>query len=224
MRRLLRPTGPALTTPRTRRSGALSRLLLSMIAFAVGGFCLTACNGSEAAAPSDVHVASPVGTSTRPSTGTPVVTPGRVSTSRSGSVSGSISPSSQPDTTAGAQAFGAFYIQRLNLSYRTADATKLTGLSSDSCATCRAFGGAALKLSAAGNHHGGDVLRIKRTFLLQSDDDVHVVGVDVEQRAVPVLDSRGTILRSTKPGAGVFIFTMSYRGRWIISRIQTVVE
>lgn len=112
-------------------------------------------------------------------------------------------------------------MDQLNRASRTANPQLLFDLASAACKTCTAFLESVKDLRMNGERFAGDTLRINYSTPQVYTKELRTVLIDVTQIAVPVLDSRGQAVRTTKPGKGAFVATVSFVGhRWIINRLQ----
>jgi hypothetical protein len=123
----------------------------------------------------------------------------------------------------GAEAFAAFFIDSLNSAARMADPGLLEGLYTRDCTTCIAMHESIQTLRTQQRRHAAATLIVRRSAALSFTDDQKTVQLDVDQRAVQILDKTGRGIDTTRAGSGAFVMTLEFgNGHWVASRLQTV--
>ncbi len=132
-----------------------------------------------------------------------------------------IPAAARPETSAGAEAFTAFFFKQINHSWSSGDPAALEGLFASECKTCVAFHDGAEELREAGQHHQGETLSVEHLTVSNFVDPKRELTVWVTQNAVPVVNDKGVKVSMTKAAKGAFIVTVKFQGRWVVSRLQT---
>jgi hypothetical protein len=132
-----------------------------------------------------------------------------------------IPAAARPETSAGAEAFTAFYFKELNRAWETGNPSPLEGLSAPDCKTCVAFFEGAQSLKDAGEHHKGETLTVTEVSAVNFVNQKRELAVHATQNAVPVVNASGVTVDTTAAGEGVFIVNLTFDGRWVVSRLQT---
>ncbi|WP_343988975.1 DUF6318 family protein [Terrabacter terrae] len=133
-----------------------------------------------------------------------------------------IPAAARPHTQEGAEAFARFFIESLNEGATKPDATALAGLFAPGCKTCVAMEKSLQELKAQGERHAGSSIVVSRTSSLTFSTSAAQVLIDVQQKRVKVLNSRGSTLRETASGPGTFVMTLNQNGgHWVASKLQT---
>ncbi|MEW1955282.1 DUF6318 family protein [Terrabacter sp. NPDC080008] len=137
-------------------------------------------------------------------------------------VTAKIPKAARAHTQEGAEAFARYFIDSLNRGATTPDAKALTGLFAPSCKTCAAMNDSLRKLESQGQRHAGPSLVVTRTSSLGTSASSSQVLIDVQQKAVAVVNTQGATLRKTASGPGTFVMTMSIQsGHWVATKLQT---
>jgi hypothetical protein len=134
-----------------------------------------------------------------------------------------IPAAARPETMKGAEAYATFFLQSVNRSAQDGDPSILDELYTQDCATCVAMRASVEDLRAQQRRHAGDTLVVRRASTLSFTKEKRTVQLDVDQRAVSILDAAGRSVGRTQAGSGAFVMTLSFvNGRWVANRLQTV--
>lgn len=133
-----------------------------------------------------------------------------------------IPAAARPETMKGAEAYARYFISRVNRAWSAPDAGAMNGLFAPDCKTCAAFADSAKRMALEGRRHDGDTLTVRTVSAISFADPVREVRVDLTQNSVPVLDTEGGRVGTTRPGAGSFVLTMRFEGHWVVTRLQAV--
>ncbi|NUO34407.1 MAG: hypothetical protein HOQ27_04975 [Dermatophilaceae bacterium] len=205
----------------TAASVHLQRKLLPYAVACVALATLGACTGSD---PGPAITAPPATSSATPSTTTsPPATTKPTPTATVDPVIAKIPAAARPKTETAAQTFSRFFFDSLNRSAVRADPSILEGLFTSSCKTCVAMQNSISELRKRGRHHAGPTIRIVNVSTSSFVEEKRVILVDVDQSAVDVLDADGKKVDRTLAAKGTFAASLEFsKGRWIVSRLQTV--
>lgn len=166
-------------------------------------------------------VQTPVATSPARAS-TSVVTPSATPSSAVDPVLARIPAAARPETMEGALAYVAFYFDSLNDAFKRADEGLLTRLSKPDCKMCGALVRGVAEIRGQGRHYSADFLEISSPRPVKFTSSQRTVLVDVSQKSVGVLDSRGTRVDAVPSENGHYLATLDFSGRWFITRIQEV--
>lgn len=181
---------------------------------------LAACSGGDPVpsartvpAASSTAITTSMSATTTQATATPTVDP----------VIAKIPAAARPETESGAQSFARHFFDSLNHSAVRAEPQILDGLFSSDCKTCVAMHDSITELKREGRHHAGPTVKIVSVSTSSFVDEKRVVLVQVDQRAVDVLDGKGKKVDRTLADRGTFAVTLGFStGHWVVSRLQTV--
>jgi hypothetical protein len=124
------------------------------------------------------------------------------------------------ETPDGSVAFAEFFMTQVNIAFTEAKPEALNGFFSASCKACREFQSGAQELKRDGLHHQGPSLVATGANSNEYTDKARNVAILVTQNSVPVMDSKGRILRRTKAGSGTLLATLTFNGHWVVSNLQ----
>lgn len=167
----------------------------------------TASSGSTSAV---TTTAAPPTTTTAPPSPKPSVDP----------VIAKIPAAARPETMEGAAAYSQFYFAKLNEAFKTGDTSLLNSLSSSECKTCSALSNGAAEVAKAGHHYGGDLTKVNYATATEFSSTTRQVLIDLNQEAVPVLDSTNREVEKTRSAKLAFVATLKFEKRWSIVRLQ----
>jgi hypothetical protein len=201
-------------TGRTLRTGAAAAVAVS--------FALSGCISRAAPLPALLTAGSGTSANRSPTSTTPPArsASGSTETPDVDPVLAKIPGAARPNTQAGAEAFGRFFMEQVAESWTHADPTLLDGLFDRHCKSCSAFRRSAAQLRADGLHHDAVALTVTGSSANVYDDGRVVIAVPIDQNIVNVVDSRGHRARVTKPDEGTVILTLGWSGRWVVKRAQ----
>ncbi|WP_147063780.1 DUF6318 family protein [Terrabacter aerolatus] len=197
------------------------RTLLPYAAAGLAAALLGACTSGD---PGTTVTTAPPAASTTTSTS---AAPSTTSTAPSPTTSvdpvlARIPDAARARTAAGAQAFARFFIESLNAGASKPDSRVLAGLFAPSCETCQAMYKSLKILETKKQRHTGDSIRVSATSSLTFSTSAAQVLIDVEQKSVDVVDSKGATVRRTADGPGTFVMSISLNGgHWIATKLQT---
>lgn len=216
--------GPTLTDQGTPMTVS-RRVTMPYAAGLAAAVALAGCTASTPAPPAS---SSPQPTSATSSTSTTAAptTSARPSTTTStpppsvDPVLAKIPKAARPETINGAEAFVRFYMEQVNAAFTKGTPAPLTGLDGPACKICAAFIDAAEQLRTDKQRHKGVSIEVTAASSNKFSDTTRTVLVWVTQRSVPILDQRGATVDQTKAGKGVFLATLKFDRRWVMSRLQ----
>ncbi|WP_156415562.1 DUF6318 family protein [Terrabacter sp. Soil811] len=195
------------------------RTLLAYAVAPVALAALGACTGSDPGpAVTTPPSTSAVTSSSAPTTTTTSATPSPTATVDP--IIAKIPAAARPETIEGAAAYTKFYFTQLNRAFKTSDPSVLNDLSSDACKMCAALSNGVADLKKAGHHYGGDLTKLNYASTTEFSSRTRQVLVDLNQRAVPVLDESGRTVDTTRSAKLAFVATVDFDKRWIITRLQ----
>jgi hypothetical protein len=132
-----------------------------------------------------------------------------------------IPPAARPNTRAGAEAFGRFFIEQVAQSGVEADPTLLDGLYAESCKTCGGLRAMADDLRRAGHHVEKPALRVKETDVASIARDAHLVTVGVHAGPFEIVDRGGSHVETRQEeDRFAFVLTMSFEDHWVVDLAQ----
>jgi hypothetical protein len=131
-----------------------------------------------------------------------------------------IPPAARPNTQAGAEAFGRWFIEQVAKSWTKADPTLLDGLFDTNCRACTSYRAAADDLRAAGLRHASAALTVESSSANVFDGARVEIAVPLTQNAIKVVNRQGTSVRMTKPDEGTVVLTLRWAEHWIVRRAQ----
>ena len=194
------------------------RTLLPYAAALVALATLGACTGGD---PGPSRTTPPASTTT---TAAPTTTTTTSPPSPSPSVDpviAKIPVAARAHDKAGVTAFSRFYFTELNRAFRTGDTVLLAQLASTKCSTCTAFVDGVDELRDKGRRYDGDLVSVSSASALNFSDSAKQVLLEIDQRAVPVLDKSGVRVQTTPPGQASFVASLAFEsGRWTLTRLQ----
>lgn len=194
------------------------RSLLPYAAAALAVALLGACTAGSPG-PTSTTPPSSTTTSAEPSTTT---TPAPSPTKTVDPVLAKIPADARARTADGAQAFARFFIESLNVGATKPDSKVLEGLYAPSCETCLAMFESLKGLEAKKQRHTGASIRVSSTSSLVFSASSSQVLLDVQQKSVKVVDSKGNTVRQTAEGPGTFVMSISFdNGHWAATKVQT---
>ena len=196
------------------------RTLLPYAAALVAVATLGACTGGDPG-PSRTTPPASITTSSTPTTTTTAPAPSP--TTSLNPVTAKIPAAARTNDRAGATLFSRFYFTELNRSFRTGDSALLAELASTKCITCTAFVDGVNELRDKGRRYGGDLVIVSSANPLKFSESTKQVLLEIDQRAVPVLDKSGAQTETTPPGKATFVASLAFdSGRWTLMRLQKV--
>ncbi|MGO4603146.1 DUF6318 family protein [Terrabacter sp. 2YAF2] len=190
------------------------RTLLPYAAALIAVATLGACTGRD---PGPSRTTPPASTTTSASPTTTTTTPVPSPTTSVDPVIAKIPANARPETQAGAAAFSEFYFEQLNRSFKDASPELLEGLFESSCKICVDLHKSASELKAASQHHDGDTLKVTFSSATIFNSRQRQVLVKLDQFAVPIVDSHGKRVDTTKAGSGAFVAVVTYKDHWVIT-------
>ena len=195
------------------------RTLLPYAAALVAVATLGACTGGDPGPSSPTPPASS-STSTSTSAATTSTTPAPSPTTSVDPAIAKIPAAARAETIEGASAYAQFYFAQLNNAFKKGDPSGLIGLSSSGCKTCEALRNGVTDVAKAGHHYGDDLTKVNYASATEFSPTARRVLVDLNQRAVPVLDESGRKVDETRSAKLAFVATLEFEKRWIITRLQ----
>ncbi len=131
-----------------------------------------------------------------------------------------IPAAARTETIEGAAAYTTFYFTQLNEAFKAADPAVLLNLSSPACKMCAALSNGVADVKKAGHHYGGDLTKVNYASTTEFSPKTRQVLVDLNQKAVPVLDGSGRRVDTTRSAKLALVATVEFDKRWIITRLQ----
>ncbi|WP_404393026.1 DUF6318 family protein [Humibacillus xanthopallidus] len=131
-----------------------------------------------------------------------------------------IPAAARPETIEGAAAFATFYFKSLNDAFRTADPAVLQGLATTSCTMCTSLAQGVADVRAAGNRYDGDLAKVNYASTSEFTPTSRKVLISLSQRRIPIVNSAGDKVDTTRAANLSFVATMDYDERWVITRLQ----
>lgn len=194
------------------------RTLCSYAAAGLAVALLGSCTGGDPGpqATTGPPATSSAATSAPPTTATSAPSP----TTSVDPVLAKIPAAARPETIEGAAAYTKYYFSQLNAAFKTGDPSILLGLSSAACKTCAALSNGVADVAKAGRHYGGDLTDVNYASATEFSATTRRVLVDLNQRAVPVLDRSGRAVDKTRSAKLAFVATVEFNKRWTITRLQ----
>lgn len=202
-----------MTAATPHRHRTLLPYAAALVALATLGACTGGDRGPSRTTPpasTTTSAAPTTTTTTSPPSPSPSVDP----------VIAKIPPTARPETLDGASAYAQFYFSQLNLAFRNGDPSALLGLSSRDCKTCEALRNGVTDVAKAGHHYGDDLTKVNYASATEFSSTARRVLVDLNQRAVPVLNESGRKVDETRSAKLAFVATLQFDKRWIITRLQ----
>lgn len=178
---------------------------------------LAGCSGGgvQAGGPS-TQVSAKTSTAVVPSTTSPTTT------APVDPVLARIPAAARPETISGATNYVTFYFSTLNEAFMAADSTLLEQLSRPECKMCVAMVEGVEGVKQIERRYASDLVVARDPRPVKFTSKERTVLVEVKQNAVDVLDDHGSVVDTLEGGAGRYVFTLTYTGRWFVSRIQKV--
>ncbi len=134
-----------------------------------------------------------------------------------------IPPAARENTIAGAEAFGRYYIQRINDASRASNPNLLDPLNGPACPVCVAIKDTLKERSAAGTHVEGDMWTVQYSITSSFDNQGNAtVLLKITQNPVAVVDRSGRIDHHIVANEGQYLATLSYGSTWLMMRLQAV--
>jgi len=193
------------------------RTLLPYAAALVAVATLGACTGGDPG-PSRTTPPASITTSSTPTTTTTAPAPSP--TTSVDPVLARIPTAARAETIEGASAYAQFYFAQLNNAFKNGDPSGLMGLSSASCKTCEALRNGVMDVAKAGHHYGDDLTKVNYASATEFSPAARRVLVDLNQRAVPMLDESGRKVDETRSAKLAFVAKLEFEKRWVITRLQ----
>jgi hypothetical protein len=131
-----------------------------------------------------------------------------------------IPAAARPNTPKGAEAFARFYFEQVNEAFKRADAARLQDLTTQACELCKGMAQGVTDMAAKRHHYGGDLAKVNFTSPVDSTATSQRVLVDAKQLSVAIVDEEGRKVDQTDAADLRFVATLSYDGRWVITRLQ----
>lgn len=131
-----------------------------------------------------------------------------------------IPAAARPETPAAGAAYVRFYFEQVNRAFTDADTTPIENLAAKDCEMCSAFAAGVEDLRSKGHHYERDLASIEAVSSMEFTRAGGRVLVDLKQMPVPIQDVHGKTVRTAATAEVRFVATVTYEGRWLITRLQ----
>ncbi|GAB3085287.1 DUF6318 family protein [Pedococcus soli] len=134
-----------------------------------------------------------------------------------------VPPAAKKPSREGAEAFARFYFESVGDSYVSGNTDLIAVLADDSCEGCKGFVRAITDRTAKGQRTDKSSIEVRLVQTTSGRATDYVVEVAGEEVPVRVLNAKGQVVETSKPGVFTAVTSVTWRdGGWHIKKFEAI--